>query len=32
MHEVVGIAMIILAFSMLGFLGYILSNPPKESK
>ena len=30
MSEVLGIIMVILGFIMLGYLGYIISNPPKD--
>jgi hypothetical protein len=32
MNEILGILIVILGFVMLGYLGYIISNPPKEVK
>jgi len=32
MYEILSIAIIIVAFGMLVFLGYFLSNPPKGVK
>jgi len=32
MYEIIGIGMIVIAFGMLIYLGYFLSNPPKDIK